>query len=109
MIPQLSWIHLENSPLSWNYSLKEKELGYMRKDFDPDQLRLLLIFFDPKRTIGLVGVNNCEWIIRAISFGKKFHRRDLNLRPTDPEGGRPTLSTQPLSYRVETVLWVPCP
>jgi len=23
---------------------KKKELGYMRKDFDPDQLRLLLIY-----------------------------------------------------------------
>jgi len=29
---------------------------------------------------------------------EKFHRRDLNLRPTVPESG--TLSTQPLNHRV---------
>jgi len=39
--------------------------------------------------------------LNAILFSKAYyasencHHQDLNLRPTDPQGGRPTLSTQP--------------
>jgi len=54
-----------------SYSPKKKELGYMRKDFDPDQLRLLLMY-RPERTIVLVSLSNYEWITRSYYRRKSF-------------------------------------
>jgi len=64
-----TFLHLENVPLSWNYSLKWKELGYMRNDFDPPAVANLST---PKKTIGLVGLSNCEWIIQG------YYRRKVS-------------------------------
>jgi len=54
---------------------------------------------------GLVGLSKCEWITysRLYYASKKCHRRDLNLRPTDPEAD--TLTTQSPRYGEWYVQW----
>jgi len=47
----------------------------MRKDFDSDQLRLLLIY-RPQKTIGVVGLSNCELIIQGYYRRLLFYTSD---------------------------------
>jgi len=90
-----SWTTWENDIKTFlHLSRIKKELGYKRKDFDP-QLRLLLIY--RSRKDDWLSWPEEFWVNRSRLLElEKFHRRDLNMRSTYPEGG--TLSTQPLSH-----------
>jgi len=95
-----TFLHLKKLPLSWNLKPEVDRFWLYAKGLWPSAPAVGNLSI-PKGLLALLVYKS------RLLTSEKFHRRDLNMRPTDPEGG--TQSTQPLSHRVSTVLWVPCP